>query len=179
MSIFTVPGWLFRITTIAAPALNALVIFSVNVQFPRRISATAPLKKLAGNGGCRTAAFEVWILTGEMPNWKIGERSAIRRSAPFVEANILGVRRRTAWTARREHTIEEHLVLGGRGHCEDPGTTVIDLANGIGNAGAGVACCCRNQHAGIYNVEEVSVIIGPWVGASGDRKTQQLTVAMD
>ena len=42
MSIDTVPGWLFRITTIAAPASNALVIFSVNGQFPRRISATEP-----------------------------------------------------------------------------------------------------------------------------------------
>ena len=139
MSINTVPGWLFRITTIAAPALNALVIFSVNAQFPRRISATAPSKKLAGNGGSVTTAFEVWILTGKMPNWKIGHRSAVRRSAPFVESNILGVRRRTAWTARREQTIVEHLVLGGRGYRQDPGTAVVDLANGIGNAVPGVA----------------------------------------
>ena len=65
-----------------------------------------------------------------MPNWKIGQRSAVRRSAPFVEANILSVRRRTARTARREQTIVEHLVLGGRGYREDPGAAVVDLANG-------------------------------------------------
>ena len=48
VSMFSEPAWLLPMMTMSAPALNALVIFSVNGQVPRRTTATAPVKVPAG-----------------------------------------------------------------------------------------------------------------------------------
>ena len=123
-----------------------------------------------------------FCLTCEMPNWKIAQRIAVRRSCSPLTRPIFWVsggglpgplaESEPSWST---------LVLGGRGHREVPGTTVIDLANGIGNAGAGIARCCRNQYAGIYKVEEVLgfVIIGPRVVPPEIEKLITLAVALD
>ena len=95
---------------------------------------------------------------------------AHRRATALGRGQVLRIRRWRARSDRAEHARHhEILIVGRRRHGHHPGAVVIDLADGVRNAGAGVAGRGRHDDAGTHRIKEIAIQVRPGRVAAGNR----------